>query len=116
MRYEKLKKNSDFRTVYRRGRSISNYNLVLYTYKNSLGKNRLGISVSKKVGNSVVRNRIRRLISENFRLNEYRLIQGYDLVFIARSNSKGKNYRVIGRSVLDLLKRAGVCETEKVKH
>jgi ribonuclease P protein component len=65
----RLKKNAEFRVVYRKGKSFSNNLLVLYIYKNKKDFNRLGIVVSKKVGKSVIRNRIKRLIKESFRLN-----------------------------------------------
>ena len=67
---ESLKKNRDFRTVYRDGKSYANRLLVMYTLKNDSDRNRLGISVSKKVGNSVVRHHITRLVRESYRLHE----------------------------------------------
>ena len=67
---ESLKKNRDFQTVYNKGKSLANSYLVMYVMDNGLEKNRLGISVSKKVGNSVVRHRLTRLIRESYRLSE----------------------------------------------
>lgn len=64
----------------------------MYIRKNELKENRIGISVSKKVGNSVVRHRITRLIRESYRLHEADLITGLDIVIVARVNAKGKNY------------------------
>ena len=66
---ESLKKNYDFQQVYRKGKSYANKYLVMYVLENNMDKNRLGISVSKKVGNSVVRHRITRLIRESYRLS-----------------------------------------------
>lgn len=109
MKKYKLRKNAEFRTVYRRGKSISNELLVLYIYRNGKNNfNRFGVSVSKKVGKSVVRNRVRRLIKESYRLNSHELKQGYDLVVIARTNSKGKNYKHIEGSLMNLFKKAGI--------
>ncbi|WP_315117040.1 ribonuclease P protein component [uncultured Clostridium sp.] len=109
MKKYKLRKNAEFRVVYRRGRSISNDLLVLYTYRNGKNNfNRLGVSVSKKVGKSVIRNRTRRLIKETYRLNSSRVKQGYDLVVIARTNAKDKNYKQIENSLINLFKRAGI--------
>ena len=71
---ESLKKNSDFKNVYTRGKSYANKYLVMYVLENNPGKNRIGISVSKKVGNSVVRHRITRLVRESYRLHENILI------------------------------------------
>jgi len=108
MNVYRLKKNAEFRAVYRKGKSFSNNLLVLYVYRNKKSINRLGISVSKKVGKSVIRNRIKRLIKENFRLNIEEIKVGYDLVFIARNLSKGKNYVEIENSMKNLIKKAGL--------
>lgn len=107
MKIEKLRKNSEFRAVYRRGRSFSNSILVLYVFKNYKNKNinRLGISVSKKVGCSVVRNRVKRLIRESYRLNKYRFKTGYDFIFIARTTIKGSSYLEVEKCLIDLLNK-----------
>lgn len=103
MKYsESLKNNQDFRKVYRKGKSLANKHLVLYVMKNSLPVNRIGISVSKKVGNSVVRHRITRLVREAYRLNEEAISPGYDMVVIGREAAKGKNFEDIERSLLHL--------------
>ena len=80
---ESLKKNFQFRHVYNRGKSIANRHLVLYMVKNGTQGNKLGISVSKKVGKSVVRSHVTRLIRESYRSMEEELKTGYDLVVIA---------------------------------
>jgi len=110
MDFYRLKKNAEFRAVYKRGKSFSNNLLVLYVYMNKKNVNRLGVSVSKKVGKSVVRNRIKRLIKESFRLNSnyIKVGSGYDLVFIARKSSNGKSYVEINNSVKNLIKKAGL--------
>ena len=77
---DSLKKNQDFQKVYRKGTSQANRYLVMYVLKNGHMENRLGISVSKKVGNSVVRHRITRLIRESYRLNETLFERGLDIV------------------------------------
>ena len=88
----KLRKNTEFRLVYRRGKSYANKLLVLYVFNNKKNineenelYNKVGISVSKKVGNSVVRSRSKRLIYESYRLNVKDIKTGYDFVFVARS-------------------------------
>ena len=88
---ESLKKNRDFKTVYSNGKSRANKYLVMYVMKNGTEKNRIGISVSKKVGNSVVRHRVTRVIRECCRLHEKELIQGLDIVIVARplANEQG---------------------------
>ena len=107
MKIEKLSKNSEFRAVYRRGRSFSNSILVLYVFKNYKNKdiNRLGISVSKKIGCSVVRNRVKRLIRESYRLNKSRFKTGYDFIFIARTTINGSSYLEIEKNLIDLLNK-----------
>ncbi|WP_058486398.1 ribonuclease P protein component [Defluviitalea phaphyphila] len=107
MKYtESLKKNYQFRNVYNKGNSIANRFLVMYKLKNGKDKNRLGISVSKKVGNSVVRNRITRLIRESYRLKEEEIKKGWDIVIIARVASKNSDYNEISKSIYNLLKKS----------
>lgn len=112
MKIQKLRKNAEFKVVYRRGKSFSNHILVLYVYKNYKNKDisRLGISVSKKVGSSVVRNRVKRLIRESYRLNEYKIKKGYDLIFIARSSIEGCSYIEVEKALLDLLGKLKLIE------
>jgi len=74
----------------------------MYVYDNSFDTNRLGISASKKVGNSVVRHRITRLIRESYRLQESRFQSGLDIVIIARIGAKGKTYSEIESALLHL--------------
>ena len=105
---EGLKKNIDFGKVYRKGKSRANRQLGLYILSNGTDKNRLGISVSKKVGNSVVRHRIKRLIKEAYRLNEPAFARGYDLVFIARADAAGRTYEEIEKSVLHVADLMGI--------
>ena len=99
---ESLKKNRDFQNVYRNGTSYANKYLVMYILENQTGKNRLGISVSKKVGNSIVRHRLTRLIREGYRLQEDRFRCGLDIIVIARIGAKEKNYRDIESAMLHL--------------
>ncbi len=103
MRYsESLKKNRDFQNVYRHGKSYANKYLVMYVLENHTEGNRLGISVSKKVGNSIVRHRLTRLIRESYRLQEDRFRCGLDIVVIARIGAKEKNYKDIDGAMLHL--------------
>lgn len=102
---ESLKKNNEFRTVYRRGKSVSNKLLVLYKLPNNLDRNRLGISVSKKVGNSVVRSRITRLIRESYRGHEDQVSIGWDLVIIARNPANGATFHEISQAMDNVFKK-----------
>jgi len=105
---ESIKKNDEFKTVYQNGKSYANKYLVMYILKNGRDKNRLGISVSKKVGNSVVRHRIARLLRESFRLNDEKFHSGWDIVVVARMGAKGKNYSDIESAFLHLCKLHGI--------
>ncbi|MCI8674410.1 MAG: ribonuclease P protein component [Lachnospiraceae bacterium] len=98
-----LKKNSDFVAVYHSGKSYANRYLIMYAMKNGMDSVRIGISVSKKVGNSVVRHRVKRLIRESCRLHDARFKQGYDLVIIARRAAAGRSYDEIESAVLHLM-------------
>ena len=103
MKYsESLKKNKDFQYIYRKGKSYANKYLVMYVLENGTSQNRLGISVSKKVGNSIVRHRLTRLIRESYRLQEERFRCGLDIVVIARIGAKEKNYKDIDGAMLHL--------------
>jgi len=99
---DSLKKNRDFQNVYRKGKSYANKYFVMYVLKNNSEKNRLGISVSKKVGNSVIRHRVTRLIRESYRLNCSRFKDGYDIIIVARITAKGKSYDDICSALIHL--------------
>ena len=110
-----LLKNTEFRLVYRRGKSYANKLLVLYVFNNkknvneeNLQYNKIGISVSKKVGNSVVRSRSKRLIYESYRLNIKDVKTGYDFVFVARSAINEKKYSDVEAAMINLFKKAGI--------
>ena len=103
-----LKNNKDFQKVYNEGISRADRNLVVYILENGLSQNRLGISVSKKVGNSVVRHRLTRLIRECYRLNCSIFRPGFDIVVIARVSAKDKLYKEIENSLVYLLKKHGL--------
>ncbi len=101
---QSLKKNKDFQYVYRNGKSYANKYLIMYVIENQLGQNRIGISVSKKVGNSIVRHRLTRLIRESYRLKESMFCRGIDLVIISRENAKDKSFAEIQSALLHLAK------------
>jgi len=116
----RLRKNFEFKIVYRRGKSVANELLVMYILKNKRNKdkemnsyNRLGVSISKKVGNSVVRSRSKRLISESFRLNYDYILKGYDFIFIARNPIVDKNYFDVEKAMINLIKKAGLYINEE---
>ena len=105
---ESLKRNSDFQRVYREGKSYANRYLVLYVLQNQTERNRLGISVSKKVGNSVVRDRMARLIRESYRLQEDMFNSGLDMVVVTRKNAVNCSCQEIASALLHLGKLQGI--------
>lgn len=114
MKYsESLKKNKDFQLVYKKGTSFANRYLVMYVLENQLNKNRVGISVSKKVGNSVVRHHLARLIRESYRLNEERFKCGYDIVIVVRVNGKEEGFHSIESALMHLGKLTKIIKSEE---
>ena len=107
---DSLKKNIDFKKVYNKGRSLADKCLVMYILENGSQKNRLGISVSKKVGNSVIRHHITRLVRESYRLNEDRFKTGLDIVFIARIRANEADFHGIEKSVIKLSGLHGIID------
>ncbi len=110
---ESLKKNRDFQKVYRNGKSYANRLLVMYVIPNPSGKNRLGISVSKKVGNSVVRHHVTRLLRESYRLHEEMFHSGWDIVVVARAGAKNASYHEINSALLHLGNLHKIVESKK---
>jgi ribonuclease P protein component len=86
--YEHLRRPADFQRVYDRRRSVSDEQLIVYARDNDLPYNRLGLSVSRKFGGAVQRNRLRRLFREVFRLTKQNLPTGLDLVLIPRTREE----------------------------
>ena len=109
---ESLKRNADFQNVYKNGKSYANRYLVMYVLENQTGRNRRGISVSKKVGNSIVRHRVTRLIRESYRLHEDMFNSGLDMVVIARISAKDRSMSEIESALLHLGKLQGVLKEE----
>lgn len=106
--YESLKNYRDFQNVYKNGNSYANKYLIMYILENRTDINRVGISVSKKVGNSIVRHRLTRLIRESVRLNSENISKGYDIVIIARAGLKDKKYMETESAYLHLAKLHGI--------
>ena len=114
MKYsESLKKNRDFQLVYKKGTSFANRYLVMYVLKNQLDRYRIGISVSKKVGNSVVRHHLTRLLRESYRLNEEKFRCGYDIVVVVRVNGKDQGFHSMESALLHLGKLTKTIRSEE---
>ena len=104
-----LKLNHIFRRLYHSEGFASPY-LVLYARKNRTGTNRVGITVSKKLGKAHIRNRVRRRLREVYRLNEDRFMPGWDIVLVARSRAIEAPFDKLTASCLSLAKKAGILQ------
>lgn len=104
-----LKKNEDFRNVYRNGRVKANRYLVMYVVENNQAINRLGISASKKFGNSVVRHHFYRLVRESYRLHEKIFNSGLDIVVVAKKSAADVGFRELESALLHLGKLHHIC-------
>ena len=101
--FEKLGKNPEFQKVYKQGRSRANKYLVMYVKTGESGPSRYGFSVSKKVGNSVVRHHITRLLRESVRKNDALVKEGNRIIIIARPGVKEKKFEDVDGAVIHLL-------------
>ncbi len=116
-RFPSIKKNQDFRHVYENGKARANKYLVMYILEKEQNGNRIGISSSKKIGNSVVRHRMTRLLREAFRLHRSAIKQGYDLVVVVRAAAADKSFHDIEKAYLHLLRlHALMIDSEEETH
>ena len=107
-----LKLNHIFQRLYR-SQGYADGLLVLYARRNHLGKNRLGITVSKKLGHAVVRNRTRRRLREVYRLHEEQFTPGWDIVVVARTRAVEAPFDKLTASFLRLAQKAGLLREEE---
>ncbi len=110
--FESLKNTKQFDYVYKNGKSFANKYLIMYIIGNETNKNRYGLSVSKRVGNSVVRHRVARLIRESYRLEDYKFNSGLDIVIVARIGAKDRKYSDIRSAFLHLGKLHGILKSD----
>ena len=108
-----LKKNYEFVRIYKKGKFFAGKYIVIYVLKNRFGTNRLGITANKKVGKSVKRNRIKRLIRESYRFFEDFIPAGLDIVFVARNNEKEYGFADIRKEMKFLLKKMQAFDQQK---
>ena len=97
-----LKENYEFRRLYQKGKSAVGGGMVIYCRKNRLGHNRLGVTVSVKLGHAVVRNRARRRLREVYRINGDRLSQGWDIILVGRSRTATMPWKDLNGTFLRL--------------
>lgn len=100
----RLRKNMEFKRVYNGGKSYWNRNLILYVRKNDLNNSRIGITITKKIGNAVVRNRIRRRIKEIIRLKLGNIKTGYDLILIPKKNVQDISYKDLESAMIHIMR------------
>jgi len=105
---DKLKKKWEFDRAYQKGRKYVNKQFVVYVLNNGTKRSRLGVTVSKKVGKSVKRNRVKRLIREVFRLSKDLITPGNDIVVVARRYAYGLSFMQTKRSLMSLWERARI--------
>lgn len=107
-----VKKNGDFRRIYRRGRSAVSGGVVVYCLKNRQGMSRLGVTVSTKLGHAVVRNRVRRRFREIYRLHRVEMKGGWDIIMVARVRAAALPYRRLEKQYLTCLAELGLLREE----
>lgn len=107
-----LKSNRDFQRLYHKGKSAVSPCVVVYARKNRLGRNRLGITASTKLGHAVVRNKVRRRIREAYRIHEELFRAGYDIIVVARGRAATSAYRYLERDVLRAAKKLSLLKEE----
>ena len=115
LRENVLRRKEDFDRIYRKGKSVGDRYVVIFCMRNDLGFNRIASLASKKVGNSVKRNRARRLMRESVRISDAEIRQGYDLIIIARNTINGKKCADVKKSIEAALRRLKVIEKKKVE-
>lgn len=103
-----LRKNKNFQFVYRVGKSYANRLAVLYVSKNHSKFTRIGFVTGKRLGGAVIRNRVKRMFKEAYRLNQEQFLCGLDLVVIGRVPVVGQSQAVVTKSLMDLCKKAKV--------
>lgn len=111
----RLRKNEDFKIIYKKGKGYWNRNLGLYIMKNNLNNSRIGFSITKKIGNSVVRNRTRRRMQEIYRRNFDYIKDGYDIIIIPKKNVVDITHKELESAMLHLFRISHIIKHKGVK-
>ncbi|MFD0961754.1 ribonuclease P protein component [Paenibacillus chungangensis] len=110
----RLRNREDFSRIYRRGKSFANSQFVVYWSRHQgADPFRLGVSASKKIGNAVVRNRMRRMVKEIVRHQEDKIVPGTDFILIVRNPAVEMNASQMEKSILHVLRKAGLMKMDK---
>ena len=110
---QRLRSPAQFQRVYSHNRKIVTENAVLYFMSDRTGPNRLGITVSRKMGNAVKRNRAKRLLREAFRLNQHRVQSGHNLIVVMRKKGMDSSFRRMEENFIEMCGKAGLLAVEK---
>ena len=105
-----LKKNYEFKNVFSKGKWIHGKYHVLYFKDNRLNYNRLGVAVSKKTGKSVIRNHIKRVLRESYRLNEEKIKTGYDIILLWKNKDVTAEFNKVFDDFRQLMHKSGLIE------
>ena len=108
LKKEVLRRDSDFTSIYKKGKSVGDKFVVVFSKKNNLPYNRTAFLASKKVGNAVARNRARRLMKESYRSLCDHFVPGYDIIFIARNTINNSKCADVKKSIEAATKKAGL--------
>ncbi len=92
---ERIQRHSDFKTIYNKGGKSDTEHFLVFINSNGLGRRRLGVSVSKKIGTAVHRNRVKRLVREYFRLQKEKIPQSSDILFVAKAGAHKITYHAL---------------------
>jgi ribonuclease P protein component len=109
-----LKENHIFRRLYQKGKTAADGRLAIYVRPNGRTGNRLGLTVSTKLGHAVVRNRTRRRLREIYRLHEHEVIRGRDIVIVARIRAASSTYAQLEKSFLRLAEKLELLKKENI--
>lgn len=107
-----LRRRDDFQRVYHSGKSVANRYMVLYAVKSAKAKGCVGFAAGKKLGNAVARNRVKRLLRECYRLNQYSLKDGYNLLLVGRLSAVDVKYETLEKAFCYLARKAGIWHKE----
>lgn len=112
----RLRSNMEFKQVYTGGKSYWNRNLILYVKRTNTGNTRVGYSITKKIGNSVVRNKIRRRMKEIYRLKFDYIKDNFDLIFIPKKNVVDISYKELESAMVHILRISGVLKDKSERN